>query len=226
MAHVKFEFPTPLAVKMLNVNPRKELHGEDHRQAVDLSFKADFPNTILDEIFAPGLRQSFYYNAAEEAGQSELDGVEPPLPNLRFPRLNGMRFTWGGKDKLVGYVLTMEYGLGDSVSNLELELCKVYGRIVELKEGGTVTVYWKVQNASDRLDLETCGKLVLLGGEEVTMSLKAPVVHAEEKSEEPEFPFADPDPQPLGGGDGPSDGPWPFPKTPEEALVAAAGADA
>lgn len=32
-----------------NVNTRKELHGEEHVQAVDLSFKADFPNTILNE---------------------------------------------------------------------------------------------------------------------------------------------------------------------------------
>lgn len=56
MTAPKFEFLTPIAVQMLNVNTRKELHGEEHVQAVDLSFKADFPNTILNDIFATGAR--------------------------------------------------------------------------------------------------------------------------------------------------------------------------
>lgn len=223
----KFEFPTPLAVQLLNVNTRKELHGEEHVQAVDLSFKADFPNTILDEIFCPGLRDAMYFNAAADQGQTDLEGVDSTLPNLRFSKLNGQRFTWGGKDKLVGYILRLEFGLDDAESNIELELCKVSGRVVECKEGGTVTVFWKVQNASDRLDLETCGKLVLLGGEEVTMSLKAPVVYQEEKIVEPESPFVDPDPKPLDGdGDDKTDSLWPFPKgSPEAALAGAAAED-
>ena len=194
----KFEFASPIAVHLLNVNTRKELHGEEHVQAVDLSFKVDLPNTWLDGIFSPGLLDSLYFNAFADAGQDRLEGVPESLPNLRFSRLNGQRFTWGGKDKLVGYVLRLEFGLGDALSNIELELCKVYGRIFECKEGGTVTVFFKVSNASDRLDLATCGKLVLLGGEEVTMSLTAPTVYAEEKSEDkPENPFVNQDPQPL-----------------------------
>jgi hypothetical protein len=225
----KFEFPNAISVQMLNVNTRKELHGEEHVQAVDLSFKADFPNTVLDDIFCPGLREAFYFNAAGDAGQERIEGVPETMPNLRFSKLNGQRYTWGGKDKLVGYVLRLEFGLGDSTSNIELELCKVSGRVFEVKEGGTVTVYWKVQNASDRLDLETCGKLVLLGGDEVTMSLVAPTVYQEEKVKDIEHPFIDPDPKPLDGqaGDGnDGQGSWPFPKTPEEALAGATTEDA
>lgn len=212
----KFEFLSPLTVMLMNVNPRKELHGEEHRQAVDLSFKADFPNTILDQIFAPGLCDSFYYNRSAESGQESLEGIDAIAPNLRFPKLNGQRFTWAGKDKLVGYTITLEYGLGDDISNIELELCKVVGRVFEVKEGGTVVLFWKVQNASDRLDMETCGKLVLLGGEEVTMTLRAPVVHAEERDEEPENPFENPDPAPLDGGE---------PLTPEQALFDSVGSE-
>ena len=127
--------------------------------------------------------------------------------------------------------MRVEFGLGDSVSNIELELCKVYGRAFEVKEGGTTTLYWKVSNATERLDTETCGKLVLLGGGEVTMTLIAPAVAQEEKSTEPEHPFVDPDPKPLGdegsAGDGnPAQGAWPFPKTPEEALEKAVGTEA
>lgn len=221
----KFEFLSPISVMLLNVNTRKELHGEEHVQAVDLSFKADFPNTILNELFADGLREAHYFNAAAETGQEEIDGIDSTLPNLRFPKLNGQRFTWGGKDKLVGYVITLEFGLGDSISNIELELCKVSGRVYEAKEGGTVSVFWKVQNASDRLDMETCGKLVLLGGEEVTMSLRAPAVQMTEKDAEPENPFLNDNPEPLERDpDDIGSGPL-FPKTPEEALAAGVEAD-
>lgn len=222
----KFEFLTPIAVMLLNVNTRKELHGEEHVQAVDLSFKADFPNSILNEIFADGLREAHYFNAAAETGQEEIDGIDSTLPNLRFPKLNGQRFGWGGKDKLVGYVINIEFGLGDETSNIELELCKVSSRVFEPKEGGTVTVSWKVQNASDRLDMETCGKLVLLGGEEVTMSLRAPAVQSVEQDAEPENPFLNDNPEPLERDpDDIGDGPL-FPQTPEEALAAGVGADA
>lgn len=222
----RFEFTTPCTVTLMNVNPRKEIHGDEHKQAVDLSFKTDLPSTCLDSLFATGLREALYFNAAAAAGQDDLDEVEPAWPNLRFSKLNGQRFTYGGKDKLVGYIMNMEFGLGDATSNIELELCKVSGRAFETKEGGTVTVYWKVQNASDRLDMDTCGKLVLLGGEEVTMSLRAPAVQMTEKSTEPENPFLNPDPQPLERDpDDIGDGPL-FPETPADALAAAVGADA
>jgi len=225
MSAPKFEFLTPIAVMLLNVNTRKELHGEEHVQAVDLSFKADFPNSILNEIFATGLRESMYHNASAEAGQVELDGIDSTLPNLRFPKLNGQRFGWGGKDKLVGYVINIEFGLGDTTSNIELELCKVSGQVFEAKEGGTVTVFWKVQNASDRLDMETCGKLVLLGGEEVTMSLRAPAVQMTKKDPEPESPFLNQNPDPLDRDpDDIGSGPL-FPQTPEEALAGSVESD-
>lgn len=221
----RFEFTTPCTVTLMNVNPRKEIHGDEHKQAVDLSFKTDLPNTCLDQLFCHGLRESLYFNASAESGQADLDGVDSTLPNLRFSKLNGQRFTYGGKDKLVGYIMNMEFGLGDATSNIELELCKVSGRAFETKEGGTVTVYWKVQNASDRLDMDTCGKLVLLGGEEVTMSLRAPAVQMTEKASEPENPFLNPDPQPLDRDpDDIGDGPL-FPQTPEEALAAGVEAE-
>lgn len=222
----RFEFKTPRTVHLGNVNTRKEQHGDELKQAVDLSFKVDLPNTYLDELFASGLRTSLYFNAAADAGQTDLDGVDAPLPNLRFPKLNGQRFNWGGKDKLVGYVITLEYGLGDDISNIELELCKVYGRVIDTKEGGTITVHFKVSNASDRLDKDTCGKLVLLGGEEVTMSLRAPAVQMTEKDAEPENPFLNDNPEPLERDpDDIGSGPL-FPQTPEEALAAGVEADA
>jgi hypothetical protein len=222
MIQPKFEFLSPLVATLINVNTRKELHGDEHVQAVDMSFKADFPNSILNSLISAGLCEALYWNAAAEAGQEELDGVDPILPNLRFPKLNGQRYVWGGKDKLQGYVITIEFGLGDAISNIELELCKVSGRVFETKEGGTVTLYWRVQNASDRLDMETCGKLVLLGGEQVTMKLRAPtaeqVAEIEKKMESPFINQAEldaDDDTPLNPfGDDPE------PLTPEQAFAA------
>lgn len=215
-----FEFTELTTVNLTNVNTRKELHGEELKQAVDLSFKLDLPNQCLNTLFAPGLQQALYHNPAAEQGQVDIEGVDPTLPMLRFPKLNGQKFSWGGKDKLVGYVLRMEYGLGDEISNIELELCKVYGRVFETKEGGTVAVHFKVSNASDRLDKDTCGKLVLLGGEQVTMSLRAPTVHQPDEAGEPENPFLNDNPAPLDrDADDIGAGPL-FPETPEEALSA------
>ncbi|MFZ2306792.1 MAG: hypothetical protein WAW73_20150 [Rhodoferax sp.] len=221
----RFEFTVKQTAILRSVTPHKEFHGEDHKQAITLGFETDQPNTCLDTLFAPGLREALYFNASADSGQVDLEGVDSTLPNLRFSKLNGQRYTFGGKDKLVGYILDLEFGLGDATSNIELELCKVSSRSFETKEGGTVTVFWKVQNASDRLDMDTLGKLVLLGGEEVTMSLRAPAVQMTEKSTEPENPFLNPDPQPLDRdpdeiGDGPL-----FPQTPEEALAAGVGAE-
>lgn len=213
----KFEFREPTVVHLGNVNARKEIHGEDLVQAIDLSCKIDLTSSCLDDMFAPGLRKALYFNAAADAGQDDLNDIEASMPNLRFPKLNGQKFNFGGKDKLTGYILNMEYGLGDEISNIELELCKVYGRAFEIKEGGTVTVHFKVSNASNRLDKDTCGKLVLLGGVEVTMSLRAPDAQTVETNTEPQNPFGDDkDPDDIGAG------PL-FPKTAEELFSETAG---
>ena len=40
----KFEFPAFITATLANVNPRKEMHGDEHRQAIDLSLRTDLPN--------------------------------------------------------------------------------------------------------------------------------------------------------------------------------------
>lgn len=223
MIQPKFEFLNPLVATLTSIVTRKEFHGDEHVQAVYMSFKADFPNSILDSHIATGLCSALYWNSAAEAGQEELEGVAPILPNLRFPKLNGMRYTWAGKDKLHGYVTTIKFGLGDAISNIELELCSVSGRVFETKEGGTCTLYWRVQNASDRLDMETCGKLVLLGGGQVTITLRAPTpADVEDLTRPMENPFFNADPVPLDGDPDDIRSEPLFPQTPEDALIASA----
>lgn len=191
----EFAFRTSTDVTLTHVNFRKELHGDEHRQAVDLNMSVDVPNTLLDTI-VPGLREALYWNQDAEAGQGEIDGVESTLPNLRFPRLNGGKFALDDKkNKLAGYELFIEYGLGDERSNMVFDCCKVVKRVIETKEGGTVHLTWQVQYSGDRLDQETCGKLALLEQDLIAIRLIPPVVAVDEPDDEgPENPFGDEEP--------------------------------
>lgn len=188
----EFAFRTTTDVTLTHVNFRKELHGDDHVQAVDLTMAVDVPNTLLDTI-VPGLREALYWNQDAAGGQGEIDGVESTLPNLRFPRLNGGRFALDDKkNKLAGYELFIDYGLGDERSNMVFDCCKVVKRAIETKEGGTVHLTWQVQYSGDRLDQETCGKLALLEQDLIAIRLIPPVVAEQETdSTGPENPFGD-----------------------------------
>lgn len=158
----EFAFRQVTDVILASVNFRKELHGEDHVQAVDLKMAVDVPNTLLDTI-VPGLREALYWNQDAAAGQVTIVDLPETLPNLRFPRLNGGKFALDDKkNKLAGYELLIEYGLGDERSNMLFDCCKVVKRAIETKEGGTVHLTWQVQYSGDRLDQDTCGKLALL----------------------------------------------------------------
>lgn len=189
-AKPEFAFRTVTDVTLTHVNFRKELHGDDHVQAVDLNMSVDVPNTLLDTI-QPGLREALYHNASAETGQEEIEGVEATLPNLRFPRLNGGKFALDDKkNKLAGYELFIDYGLGDERSNMVFDCCKVVKRVIETKEGGTVHLSWQVQYSGDRLDQETCGKLALLEQDLIAIRLIPPVVAQVEEEPEPmENPF-------------------------------------
>lgn len=186
----EFAFRTTTDVMLTSVNFRKELHGDEHVQAVDLTMGVDVPNTLLDTI-QPGLREALYWNQDAEAGQAAIDGVDATLPNLRFPRLNGGKFALDDKkNKLAGYELEVEYGLNDVRSRMQFDCCKVAKRTIETKEGGTVHLSWQVQYSGDRLDQETCGKLALLEQDLIAIVLIPPVVAVEDEPEaKPENPL-------------------------------------
>lgn len=186
----EFAFRATTDVTLTSVNFRKELHGDEHVQAVDLTMGVDVPNTLLDTI-QPGLREALYWNQDAEAGQADIDGVPSTLPNLRFPRLNGGKFALDDKkNKLAGYELEVEYGLNDVRSRMQFDCCKVVKRTIETKEGGTVHLSWQVQYSGDRLDQETCGKLALLEQDLIAIVLIPPVVAVDDEPEaKPENPL-------------------------------------
>lgn len=175
-AKPEFAFRQVTDATLTHVNFRKELHGDEHVQAVDLNMALDVPNTMLDTI-QPGLREALYWNADAAAGQVTIVDLPDTLPNLRFPRLNGGKFALDDKkNKLAGYELEIEYGLNDERSKMLFDCCKVVKRAIETMEGGTVKLSWQVQYSGDRLDQETCGKLALLEQDLIAIRLIPPVV--------------------------------------------------
>lgn len=196
----EFAFRTPTDVTLTHVNFRKELHGDDHRQAVDLNMSVDVPNSALD-IIVPGLREALYTNHDAANGQVEIADLPETLPNLRFPRLNGGKFALDDKKaKLAGYELEVEYGLNDVRSKMVFDCVKVVKRVIETKEGGTVHLSWQCQYMGDRLDQETCGKLALLEQDLIAIRLIPPAVEQVEEAAEPmenPMPFDADEPQKL-----------------------------
>lgn len=179
----EFSFRTPTDVTLTKVNPRKEIHGDQHVQAVDLCMAVDVPNTKLAEIH-PGVLEALFYNAAADAGQEVLEGVDLGRPNLRFPKLNDGKFgLMRKKDVFAGYLLHVTYGLGDDLSNMEFDCCKVKNLVGVMKEGGTVALSWTVQYSGDRLDGDTVGKVVLLEKDLITITLVPPAIEIVEEEE-------------------------------------------
>lgn len=189
----EFAFREPTDVTLTHVNFRKELHGDDHRQAVDLNMSVDVPNSVLD-IIVPGLREALYTNHDANNGQVQIVDLPETLPNLRFPRLNGGKFALDDKKaKLAGYELEVEYGLNDERSKMIFDCVKVVKRSIETKEGGTIHLSWQCQYMGDRLDQETCGKLALLEQDLIAIRLIPPVVAAVDPEDDGQMenPFGD-----------------------------------
>lgn len=187
----EFAFRHPTVVLLKHVNHRKQFHGDDTVQAIDLTMFLDLPNTFLDQI-QPELREALYFNADGDNGQEDVPGIPATLPNLRFPKLNGGVFTvMSKKDVFAGYEVTVEYGLGDDLSNMAFDCCKVKLQRIEVKEGGTVRPTFQVSYAGDRADGETIGKLIEQEGGEITITLIPPAV---EVPAEPETPMENPFP--------------------------------
>ncbi len=209
------------AVALTHINIRRELHGEEHVPAIDMSMRIEGLNTILD-LLDPELLPAIYCNQAGDSGQGGIEGVPAVLPNLRNPRLNGSKFSWNKKEKLKGYYMHLDFGLGDNESNIDLDLCTVTGFQFEAKEGGTVILFWTVQYSGERLTQEVLGKIASLTDEQIHITLIPPAV-------------AQVEPAPTTDGDGATN-PLPFdmdaddlpldPFGPEDALARAVAGDA
>lgn len=225
---MNFQFLKPTQVHLSHVNIRREFHGDEHVPAIDLSMRLEGSNELLD-MFDPALRAALYYNAAATGGQEVLPEFLTILPNLRLPKLNGQKFTWAKGERHKGYAFTLDYGLGDGRSNVDLDDCTCTNWRIETKEGGTSIIEWVTQYAGERLTSEVRGLLTGLTDEPIFIQLIAPATpqitsgkakpkaSTEDGDDDTEDMFPPDDESPEGGEGGA--------QTPEKALAAALGAE-
>ena len=169
-----FEIVNVREVLLTHTNLRKEFHGEEKVQAIDLNFELEGGNELLDMI-DPVLRTMLYFNRQAAAGQLDLPEHLQILPDLRAPKLNGQKFKYGGNDKYKGYLFQHDFGIGGA-SNLSFHNASAGKFSFEVKEGGTVVIGWQVSYSGEELTDDAILRLVRLEGDKVFVLLRAPEV--------------------------------------------------
>lgn len=149
--------------KLENANPRAEVHGEDHKLAVDLKISVTLANDCLSE-FDPALKGALYWKG--DGSQGELLDDPGHLPALRFPEMGPLKWS---KD-LAGYNLTAHIGVSGS-SNIFLGDCAIDKFVFEPLEGGSVSVSFRIQSYPDPV---TLGRLCELIQQDIELTLTPP----------------------------------------------------
>lgn len=149
--------------KLININPRAEIHGPDKALAADLKIEIKVSNDVLSE-FDPSLKSSFYKKADE--AQGEL--IEDPghLPSLKFPLMGPLH--WG--KEFAGYRTIIHLGVTGQ-SDIEMIDCEVDHFKFNCQEGGTVIVSFRIIAHPEGSQI---GKLCELIQHEISISLTPP----------------------------------------------------
>lgn len=164
-----------ITASIRSVNLRAEKHGPEEVPACDLKIETDQPNSVL-AFFGSQLLDSLYWRAetTEAPAQAELEEVEPiaEKPNLRNPRLAGpFSVDYEG----AGYTLRIEWGIDES-TEIAIYDARINAITIDPKEGGSVTVKLRAQFGVDE---KLAGRLGVMIGREVTMSIEPPVANDE-----------------------------------------------
>lgn len=154
---------TERKVKIVAVNPNRELHGEDPQAVCYIRMNIALLAADL-AMFDPDLR-SFVYGAAQNpdlAQQGEDGGT-----GIRFPFLD-LPLKWG--DECVGAELRIHHGVS-AKSHIVLPGCLISKFTLEPIEGGTVVTGFMVTSHPNESAL---GRLGMMVGTEVVISIVPP----------------------------------------------------
>lgn len=157
-------------VRIANVNPRAEKHGDENKLATDIKIELKASNGVLDE-FDQALRGALYRKPGKGEQQDLIAGADG-LTAVKFPLLGAV--AW--EDEFTGYELEIPSGLGltDPLILVDITLKKFR---FEPLEGGSVSITF---NAICHPDADECGQLCALIQEEVALTLTPPT--AQEQS--------------------------------------------
>lgn len=172
---MQFSLPDFTKTRILDIDALSQKgRPPNSKPGVQIACSVELPNTILTE-FDGRMRAAIYEKsaAAEVDPQKGLDGVEPvtDLPNLTSfgRRLRSFAF----EAEFTGFTLVVDYGTGGK-SNLTLPDAKLGSFRFTPKEGGTVTLKFKVE-AND-VPEATFGKLATLKSRDAQIQLLPPEV--------------------------------------------------
>lgn len=167
-----FRLDAPTRVKLRNVSPRKERHGDELKQAIDLDFEWETQNLQL-AMFGADVLDAFYTRSEQTEAQTSVDGVPLVKPNLRNPLLV-MPVKWELEDE--GRDVTVKPAKGKS-AGVHVALCRAKKFAFAMKEGGSVVITWQCQGNTD-LDVDKVGRLCAMEGEPVDLTLTGATVKA------------------------------------------------
>jgi hypothetical protein len=161
--------------QLVSFNARTEKHGSDDGvPAADLRFKVNLPSDALD-VFHPQLRMMFFHQLGNAADNDLADRMHE-APNLRVPALEGP-FKWG--KRYAGYSAKLHLGLGDA--DVVLDDCQLNKISFAPQEGGTCIFEFRLQLHPDE---RAAGKLAMLIGSQVDLSLTPPNTGGEVEDDE------------------------------------------
>jgi len=159
---MKFEIAELSALRIVNVNPRTEEHGDALVPAVDVKLEWETTSAVLDR-FHPELRAALYWANDAARAQDSVEGVDPISGNLIFPDLDALR--WKAKPE-AAYRFAIEL---PSLAPVVLAPCKVNGFALDPREGGSMLVSLRVQCSP--VGEREVGKLATMIGARVLATL-------------------------------------------------------
>lgn len=165
-----FELIPGTPIIATKVTPRKEHHGDDLVQAVSIRMSWTTTNDSLAKLH-PNLKDMLFWKVPAEEAQERIEGVPDVTPNLR---VHSVGFPLSVDASFSGYTCTIDHGIDESTA-LQLYQCSLEKFKVDPKEGGSVTISWSL-SSNKQVTPELVGALCGLEGEEITLSLVAPVV--------------------------------------------------
>lgn len=124
-------------VKILHLNVRSELHGEEEKTAVDIKIGFDVPNTHLDTL-GENLREALY---AAPDDPDLLGEDDQHMTHVRYPQLGTLK--WAGDFSDVGFSLHLGNGRGKG--DLVFMEAKFGKLAFTVKEGGTCSCVARAQ---------------------------------------------------------------------------------
>ncbi|ACC72572.1 hypothetical protein PPMP20_26590 [Paraburkholderia phymatum] len=127
-------------VRILHLNVRTEVHGDEERTAVDIKLGFDLPNRALDKL-SPSLRASLY-EVLDDPNLPVLGPDGQHLTHVKNPQLGTLK--WAGEYAPVG--LHFHTGNGRSAKGDLLFPEATFGKLaITAKEGGTCACVARAQ---------------------------------------------------------------------------------